>query len=104
MRMKKYAAAAMLAVPALILTGCSKPAEQDLHKNLVEDIKAEGVPEEQATAIADCAAPKLHEELSASSLETIIEDGAVGAMIDADDADAGDKILEDCMNDVVGAK
>lgn len=102
MRMKKYAAVAMLAVPALVLTGCSKPSEQDLHKNLVEDIEAEGLPTDQATTIADCAAPKLHEELSASSIETIIDDGAVGAMIDADDAEAGDKILEDCMSETLG--
>lgn len=103
MRMKKYAAVAMLAVPALVLTGCSKPSEQDLHKNLVEDIKAEaGLADDQAEGIADCAAPKLHEELSASSIETIIEDGAIGAMIDEDDAKAGDKILEDCIADVIG--
>lgn len=103
MRIKKYAAVAMLAVPALILTGCSKPSEADLHKNLVEDVQEQGLPEDQATTFADCATPKLHEELSASSIETIIEDGAVGAMIDEDDAKAGDKIITDCLNEVTGA-
>lgn len=103
MRSKKYAAVAMLAVPALILTGCSKPSEADLHKNLVEDIQSEGLGEDEATQIADCATPKLHEELSASSIETIIEDGAIGAVIEADEAKAGDEILEKCLDEVMGS-
>ena len=102
MRMKKFAAIVLCCAPALALTGCSKPSESDLHKNLVEDFKGEGIPDEQATKIADCAAPKLHKELGASSLNTIIDDGVVGAKVDKDDADAGDKILEDCAKTAMG--
>ncbi len=101
--MKKFASAALVIAPMMLLAGCSKPSQDELHKSLVEDATSVGATEDQATAFADCAAPKLHEELSASSLNTLIEDGMGEAKVAEDDADAGDKIINDCLTEIGAA-
>lgn len=101
MRIKKYAAVAMLAVPALILTGCSKPSEADLHNAIETALVDSGATEEQAAAYADCAAPKMHDELGSDTLEKILEDPMSDKMVDADDADAAAKIDSDCTDKVL---
>ncbi|MFV0535550.1 MAG: hypothetical protein ACK5MR_18150 [Cumulibacter sp.] len=98
MRFSKYALAPLLA--AAVLGGCaSKPAESDLRARIIEDLSAT-VAEDDAVAFADCVAPKLHQELSASSLDEIVDDGIGGAYIDEDDADTGDEIIEECADQV----
>lgn len=86
--MKKFAPLVLVAGSLLFLAGCSKPETPAIEKALVDDF---GAPAE----VASCAADKLHEELGASSLSTLVEDGP-GAQIDADDADAYEKIIADC--------
>lgn len=101
--MKKLASAALVIAPMMLLAGCSKPSQDEVHKNLVEDAKGIGATDEQATAFADCAAPKLHEELSASSLNTLIDEGVENAKVAEDDADAGTKIIDECLTEIGAA-
>lgn len=99
----RTAAAAALAAAAVALAACaSKPTERELHANLVEDLQAEGLSAVEAEQFADCAAPKLLEELSASSLNAIIDDGAEHAKMGAEDAGLGDAILIECAKKVLG--
>ncbi|GAB3310909.1 hypothetical protein EK0264_11025 [Epidermidibacterium keratini] len=101
--MKKFAAAALVVAPMMLLAGCSKPSQDELHKSLVDDAEAQGAPPEVATAFADCAAPKLYEELSASSLNTIVENGlGPDTKVSEDDKKAGDKIVADCVTEAGG--
>ncbi|GAB3310914.1 hypothetical protein EK0264_11020 [Epidermidibacterium keratini] len=100
--MKKFASAALVIAPMMLLSGCSKPSQDEIHAKLVEDASALQLSGDDATAFADCAAPKLHEELSRSSLNTYLEDG-MEAEVAQDDADKSNKILEDCYNEVAPA-
>ncbi len=92
---KKIASLALLAAPMILLAGCSKPDEGKVHDKLVKEGASEGLNPDQATKFADCAAPKLHDKLSASSLDTFVKDG-IGSKIKKEDADTGSKIIEDC--------
>lgn len=97
---KKIASVALLVAPVILLAGCSKPDEGKIHDKLVKEGTSEGLDKGQATKFADCAAPKLHDKLSASSLNTFLKDG-IGAKIKADDADTGSDIIENCAKDAV---
>ena len=97
---KKIASLALLAAPMILLAGCSKPDEGKVHDKLVKEGTAQGLDKDQANKFADCAAPKLHDKLSASSLDTFVDDG-IGAKIEKDDAADGSKIIESCAKDVV---
>lgn len=102
-RTVRTAAAAALAAAVVVLAACaSKPSERVLHANLVEDLQAEGLSAVEANQFADCAVPRLLEELSASSLNAIIDDGADQATMGAEDAGLGDAILIDCAEQVLG--
>jgi len=97
---KKIASLALLAAPMILLAGCSKPDEGKVHAKLVSEGTKEGLTKDQATKFADCAAPKLHDKLSASSLNTFLDDG-IGAKIKESDADTGSDIIEDCAKSAV---
>lgn len=96
-------AAVAIAAAVVALVACaSKPSERMLHANLVEDLKAEGLSSTQAIQFADCATPKLLDELSASSLNAIIDDGAEEAKMGAEDAGLGEAIMIECAEEVLG--
>ena len=97
---KKIASVALLVAPVILLAGCSKPDEGKIHDKLVKEGSSLGLDKDQANKFADCAAPKMHDELSASSLNTFIDKG-FGSKVKKEDADKGDKIIEDCGKKVV---
>lgn len=97
---KKIASLALLAAPMILLAGCSKPDEGKVHDKLVKEVTSKGMDKDQAKKFADCAAPKMHDKLSASSLDTFVKDG-IGSKIEKDDAKTGSKIIEDCGEDAL---
>lgn len=94
--MKKKLAVVVFAVaPMLLAAGCSKPSESKLHDKLVSEAKSKGASDGQANTFADCAAKKMYDGLSASSLDTFIKSG-LSSKVAKGDADKGNKILGDC--------
>ncbi|MEO6955345.1 MAG: hypothetical protein ABI137_01270, partial [Antricoccus sp.] len=61
----------------------------------VSEAKGAGASETQANAFADCAAKKMYDALSASSLDTFIKSG-LNSKVAKGDADKGNKILSGC--------
>ncbi|MFV0535549.1 MAG: hypothetical protein ACK5MR_18145 [Cumulibacter sp.] len=103
MRVKKFAAVAMMAVPVLALSACGgKPPEGDLHKAIESALVEAGAEEADAAAYADCAAPKMHEELSGDTLEKIIENPMGNKMVDQDDVAPYNDIDQACQEEVLG--
>lgn len=101
MRARNLASAAVLCVLVVGLTGCNKPKESVVHSSVVEDLEGQGLSREQATQVAECAVPKLYEQLSATSLEAIVDDGIEDAMIDEEDAENGRAIFDECLAEVM---
>lgn len=99
--MKKFAAVAICCIPALALTGCSKPSESEVHGAVVEMLEGQGATPEQAEAYADCAAPKMVDKLSRTGLNNIIEDGSTAKGTD-DDVDEMTTIDKECTDEVMG--
>lgn len=96
--MKKKLAVVVFAVaPMLLAAGCSKPSQSKVHDKLVSEAKAEGASDTQANTFADCAAKKMYDGLSASSLDTFIKSG-LNSKVAKGDADKGNKILSDCAS------
>lgn len=101
MKMKKFAAAVMAAGALSMLAGCSKPDESEVRDKIVEMMTESSVPQDQAEAYADCMAPKLHENVSRSGLNAIVEDG-LDAKGDDDDLDAINKAADECQSEITG--
>ena len=100
---KKLASLALIAAPMILLAGCSKPSEAEVHKKIVSEATKSGVDKATAEKAAGCMAPKMVDKLSASSLDTIIEKGISGSVkVKASDADAANKIIDDCQKEVMG--
>lgn len=102
MRIKKFAAVVLCCAPALALTGCSKPAEADVYDAVVKLLEDQGASSEQATAYADCATPKMHDRLSSTALENLIENGE-GAEGTDDDVKEAEAIDKECTDEVMGS-
>lgn len=74
MNLSRAAAGLLLACSPLLVLGCSsgKPPVEDVHAGLMDIyVKSSGLTPEQATAMADCAAPKLHDKLDTEALNQI---------------------------------
>lgn len=102
MRLKKFAAIALFAVPVLGLTACSSPPpEADVHKAVVDTLVGQGAPEDLAQKFADCATPKMMDQISAKGLNNIVDDGidAKGTEEDLDDMKA---ITSECQSAMTG--
>lgn len=94
---KKFAVVVFAIAPMLLAAGCSKPSESKVHDKLAAEAKSEGASDTQANKFADCAAKKMYDALSASSLDTFIKSG-LNSKVAKSDADKGNKILTDCAS------
>ena len=87
--MKKLVPAVLAAIALFALPACSasKPSVDKIHDRLVVELKKAGgtqLTDTMATKLADCMAPKLYDQLSADSLNQLVEKGqdAVGTEAD----------------------
>lgn len=101
MRMKKFAAVVLCCAPALALTGCSKPSEAEVHDAVEKMMTDAGLTADQAKQYADCAAPKMVDQLSRSGLNNIVEDG-VDAKGTDEDLDEMTAIADECQKAITG--
>lgn len=105
MRAKKFLAAGLLFLPTVALAACGgKPAEADLREVMVESLIDSGATEAQANAYADCAAPRMHDELKADTLEKIIEDPMGTKMVAEGDVSKYEAIDNDCTEEALQAE
>lgn len=104
MKIAKGVAVLALAVSPLLVAGCSasKPSVDEVHTAVVKLFKTQGgsgISDSQAEAFADCAAPKFYDELSADTLNELVQKG-VDRQGDSEDA-AAEKIPQECAKEVV---
>lgn len=105
MKIAKAVAVLALVASPLLVTGCSasKPSQADVRTATVKLIKStggSGISQSQAEAFADCAAPKFYDQLSADTLNELVDKGANGKG-DSDDKAAANKISQECAKEVV---
>lgn len=98
---KKIAVLMMATMPMLLAAGCSKPDESKIRSALVSTYKKAGLDDATANKAAACLAPKLHDNVSRSALNDIIDKG-VNAKGTSDDEKAIQKAVDECKSSVAG--
>lgn len=99
---KKIAILMMATMPMLLAAGCSKPDESKIKSSLVTSFKKSGLDDATANKAADCLAPKLHDNVSRSALNDIIDSGVDNAKGSADDKAAAEKAVKECQSVISG--
>jgi hypothetical protein len=98
---KKFAAAALIAVPMLVLSGCSKPEQSEVRQGLVtifKDTVGSSVDDATINKIADCVAPQIM-DMDKATLDAIA-DGEDKAT--TDDASELKTITTKCLQEATG--
>lgn len=98
---KKIAVLMMATMPMLLAAGCSKPDVSKIKSSLVSTYKKAGADDATANKAADCLAPKLHDTVSRSALNDIIDKG-VNAKGSSDDDAAVKKAVSECQSVITG--
>lgn len=71
---RRVLGAGFVGLATFSLAACGgKPSEGEIKDKLMEMYASVGLPEEQAEQVADCAAPKMEDQLSGDTLDELME-------------------------------
>lgn len=107
---RRFVGAGLVGLSALSLAACGgKPSEGDIKDKLVDlytgnQAQSAGITEDQAEKLAECLAPKMHENVSEDGLDTLMDLDEADFITDdvpdisKEDDDAMTKAFADCSN------
>lgn len=106
---RRVLGAGFIGLATFTLAACGgKPSEGEINDKLMDMYTTIGLPEEQAQQVADCAAPKMEDELSSDTLDKFMDldtsDLASNDVPDISSEDEAklDEIFNECGEEVTG--
>lgn len=101
--------AGFIGLATFALAACGgKPSEGEINDKLMDMYSSVGLPEEQAKQVADCAAPKMEDELSSDTLDKFMDLDTKDIVgndvpdISSEDEEKLDEIFNECGEAVTG--